>query len=73
MRDNNTIIHDECNSIKFTINLPDHCTEGDLQSVKGALYNAATFYIDWEKLYNRTSDTISIPGIILLTIANELK
>jgi hypothetical protein len=64
----------------ITIELPDGLTMGDITSARGAIIEASTNYVDWEKLYNNndperhhvTSDPISAPGMLLLAVAHQL-
>lgn len=58
--------------IKFEIDLPDTSTVGDILSAQGALLAAATGYVDWEDLYNKSADAISVPGLIIFDIARQL-
>lgn len=58
--------------IQINLDLPDNVTMGDVESVQGALMNASTMYVDWEKLYHKSADAIGIPGLILLDIAKQI-
>lgn len=61
------------NKLSIEIELPEGATVGDLISVRGKLSDGATDFIDWEKLFDRRSDAISPPGLILLRIADAIK
>ncbi len=58
--------------IVIEIDLTDDTTTGDLTAVQGAIFNAATGYVDWEGLHHQDPDAISRPGIILFQIAKQI-
>lgn len=73
MVDNNSMIDAEVNKLKIAIKIPSNITLGDLKSVKGSLYDAASFYIDWDKLYGNNPNAIGTPGLILMAIASNIE
>jgi hypothetical protein len=58
----------------ITIKLPEDVTLGDITSARGAIIEASTSYVDWEKLYDRDDEreSISAPGRVLLAVAHQL-
>lgn len=58
--------------VKLEIDMPPFTTLGDLTSVKGALFEASTTYVDWEALYHGEERAVSAPGTILLALAKAL-
>lgn len=62
----------------INIDLPANITIGDMLTVKGALIDASTIFIDWAEMYENRHDGnhypshISSPGKILLAIAHQL-
>ena len=62
---------DECHQTVVVIDVPN-VTLGDYLIVKGSLMDAATAFIDWEKLHSGEADAIDAPGRILIQIARGL-
>lgn len=58
--------------LTLKVRIPDRCTLGEIDTVRGAIFKTSTEFIDWESLYNRNPDALSNPGLILLAIANAL-
>lgn len=59
----------------ITITLPDHTTEKDLLAAAGAIIQASTVFVDWERLHTTwypEPDAISAPGLMLLSLARQL-
>lgn len=65
--------------MKIEIELPEGATMGHLRAVQGAIFNASTEFVDWERLHQEGNDrgggpdAISPPGRILLDIAHQLE
>lgn len=67
-------------SHRIVIDLPDDITIGDMLTVKGALIDASTSFVDWADLSlgerdgqtSRVPNPISAPGRILLALAHQL-
>jgi hypothetical protein len=59
-----------------TIELPPGLTLGDITSARGAIIEASTNYVDWEKLYMGDDATkavaIGAPGKLLIAVAHQL-
>lgn len=64
--------HVDDRTITATITLPKGTTIGDLIKVRGALFDASTTWVDWEKLYTKKPDAIGVPGVILLALGNAV-
>lgn len=58
--------------LAINIDVPEGTTMGDLLEASGAVLNASTTFVDWEKLASRDIDAISLPGHILLAVAKQL-
>lgn len=58
--------------VTLEIDMPSFTTLGDLQTVKGLLFEAATTHIDWEALYHREEGAVSVPGTIAISIADAI-
>lgn len=53
--------------------IPDiDATIGDFIAAKGALFDAASTYVDWEDLHAGKPDAVSTTGKIILALANAL-
>lgn len=59
--------------MEITIQIPDGATLGDITTVQGALADAAVAFVDWERLHARQLEPISAPGVILLSMVEQLK
>lgn len=59
--------------MKVEIEIPDNVTVGDLITVRGAIFDAAATFVDWEVLFSRGVGAISPAGLLLLRLAAELK
>lgn len=55
------------------VEIPEGTTVGDLITVRGSLMDAATNYIDWERLHGHEANTIAAPGVVLMNIADGLR
>ena len=62
--------------MRYIIDLPDNITLGDITAAKGAIIEASTGYIDWDRLSDEprgeSDHAISAPGRILLAVAHQL-
>lgn len=58
--------------MQITITLPDDATVGDLTTASGAIFKAATEFVDWDKLREEEPGGVSPAGVMLLDIANQL-
>ena len=60
-------------STQITLTLPDNISLGDLITVRGAIFDASTTFVDWEALHRGEPNAIDLPGELLLRIAAELQ
>ena len=55
------------------IEIPDDVTVGDLITARGAIFDASTIFVDWEKLYEGGIDAVNPVGRLLLGLAAGIK
>lgn len=64
---------DQRGDLTITITIPPGATNSDLITVRGALFDASTTFVDFEKLHAGQPDAISAPGRVLLALADSLR
>lgn len=64
----------------ITLTLPEHVTKGDLLEASGAIIEASTTFVDWDRLASpenpsapaSETSAVSTPGLVLLSLARQL-
>lgn len=59
--------------MKLEIDIPDGVTIGDLTTVAGAMLKASTEFVDWDAMAEGETQSIGMPGRVLLAMATRLE